>query len=107
MSSNIKLFYLYILSNTEADKYYVGQSSDPWKRLEWHNTNPGEKYTGKYNSWKLMAVFSISEERGVAVKIERFIKRQKSRKLIEKLINPNFEPTGVLAQLVRVPHMRD
>jgi putative endonuclease len=101
------MYYLYVLYTAEADKYYVGQSSDPWKRLEWHNTNSGDTYTGKYNSWELVAVFFVSEERAQAVKIERYIKRQKSRRLIEKLLNPNFELTGELAQLVRVPHVRD
>ncbi len=41
------------------------------------------------------------------MKIERFIKKQKSRILLEKLIDPNFEPSGFLAQLIRVPHVRD
>jgi len=41
-----------------------------------------------------------------AMKIEKFIKSQKNRKLIEKLI-AGGEFTGILAQLVRVPHVRD
>ena len=40
------------------------------------------------------------------MKIERFIKKQKSRRLIEKIvIGESLE--GKLAQLVRVPHVRD
>jgi putative endonuclease len=39
--------------------------------------------------------------------MEKYIKRQKSRNLLEKLIDPEFIPTGTLAQLVRVPHLRD
>jgi len=38
--------------------------------------------------------------------IEKFIKKQKSRTLIEKLITGG-EFFGILAQLVRVPHVRD
>ena len=34
--------------------------------------------------------------------LEKFIKKQKSSKLIEKLIEPGFVPQGHLAQLVRV-----
>jgi hypothetical protein len=38
--------------------------------------------------------------------LENFIKKQKSMKLIEKLINPNFILTDVLAKLV-IPYLRD
>src|SRR5690625_1695004 len=97
------MFYLYILYSEISDKYYVGSSEDPWKRLVGHNTNPKTTYTSKHRPWKLKAVFEAGETRGEAVKIERIIKKQKSRKLIEKLIEPGFKPTGKLAQLVRVP----
>jgi hypothetical protein len=36
-----------------------------------------------------------------------FIKKQKSRKLLEKLCEIDYKPTGKLAQLVRIPHMPD
>jgi putative endonuclease len=38
--------------------------------------------------------------------MEKFIKKQKSRKLIEKLIG-GTEVNGILAQLVRVPQVCD
>jgi putative endonuclease len=101
------MFFLYILFNEENDIYYVGSSQDPWNRLLQHNSNTGDKYTGKYKNWKLVAVFEVSKSRGDAIKIERFVKKQKSRKLILQLINLEFKPVGLLAQLVRVPHMRD
>jgi len=54
----------------------------------------------------LTAVFEVSESRGDADKIEKFIKRQKSKNLIAKIIDPTFKGTGILAQLVRVSHVR-
>lgn len=40
------------------------------------------------------------------MKTERFLKRQKTKAILQKLING--EPLyGILAQLVRVPHVRD
>jgi putative endonuclease len=45
----------------------------------------------------LKAVFQVSENRGDALLIEKFIKRQKSKKLLLKLIEPEFIPTGDLA----------
>jgi putative endonuclease len=101
------MFYIYIIYSNTAEKFYVGHSENPWDRLVQHNENEGDKYTGKYQNWELKAVFQVSENRGEALSIEKFIKRQKSKKLLLKLIEPDFVPTGDLAQLVRVPYVRD
>jgi putative endonuclease len=85
----------------------VGHSEDPWKRLEQHLTNSGDKYTGSYHDWELRGVFEVSVIRGEADRIEKFIKRQKSRVFIERILEPGFKGVGVLAQLIRVPHVRD
>jgi putative endonuclease len=95
----IDMYYLYILYNSEIDKYYVGHSSDPWRRLEEHNSEDNKTFTRKYKNWKLIAVFEVSENKGDADKLEKFIKI--------KLTDLNFIPKGKLAQLVRVPHVRD
>jgi len=55
----------------------------------------------------MLALFECGMSESQATIIERFIKKQKSRKLIELLCNPSFIPVGKLAQLVRVPHVRD
>jgi putative endonuclease len=96
------MFYIYIIYSNTAEKFYVGHSENPWDRLVQHNENEGDKYTGKYQNWELKAVFQVSENRGDALIIEKFIKRQKSKKLLLKLIEPEFIPSGDLAQLVRV-----
>jgi putative endonuclease len=101
------MYYLYILYSAEADKYYVGHSEYPWNRQQQHLTNNGTKYTGSYKDWEMVAILQVSENRGDAVRLEKFIKKQKSRNLILKLIDPNVPLTGTLAQLVRVPHVRD
>ena len=94
-------YYIYILYSNSIDRFYVGYSSNPWLRLEQHLSNSTDKYTGKAKDWTLKAVFEVSKSAGDAMKIERFIKKQKSRKLILQLCDPEFIPTGVLAQLVR------
>jgi putative endonuclease len=101
------MYYLYFLFSIQADRFYVGHSHDPWRRLQQHLTNNGDKYTASFKDWQLVAVFEVSHSRGDADKIEKFIKRQKSRTLIQKMIEPGFTGSGILAQLVRVPHMRD
>jgi len=101
------MYYLYFIYSATFGKYYIGSSADPWKRLVGHNTSDRNTFTSKYRPWVLVAVFEAGKKRSDAEKMERFIKKQKSKKLIEKLIESSFQPQGVLAQLVRVPHVRD
>ena len=101
------MFYIYILYGASSDKYYVGYSQDPWYRLEQHNTAWTTKYTGKLGEWMLAAVFEAGASRSEAMRLEEFIKRQKSRRLMERLTDPDFVPSRELAQLVRVPHAQD
>jgi putative endonuclease len=101
------MFYLYILYSSLSDIYYIGSSEDPWNRLLQHNTTDKDTFTSKHRPWNIVATFSCGPTRAEAVKIERWIKKQKSRKLIEKMIQTDFIPDGSLAQLVRVPHVRD
>ena len=105
--SAIFMYYIYIIYSNIADKFYVGYSDNPQRRLIDHNTKPFNTYTSKLRPWVLKAAFECGSIEGEAIKVERFIKKQKSRTLIEALIDPNFIPTGHLAQLVRVPDIRD
>ena len=88
-----------MIYSQSSDIYYIGYSSDPKKRLDQHNSNEGGKFTGKRSNWILKAVFEESDSRAETMKLEKFIKKQKSRVFIEKLIDPNFILTGQLAQL--------
>ena len=84
----------------------MGYSNDPQRRVLEHNTKPFNTYTSKHRPWNLAAAFECGHDEKKAIEIERFIKKQKSRKLIEMMIC-NSPLTGVLAQLVRVPDVRD
>ena len=102
------MYFIYILFSASTDKYYVGYTSEFNGRLRRHNSQEDfNTYTKKHRPWEVAALFSCGVLKSDAIKIERFIKKQKSRKLIEKLIDPCFIPDGDLAQLVRVPHLRD
>ena len=100
------MFYIYILYSESYNKYYVGHTNDIRRRLDEHNTNPLMTYTHKFGPWVVAACYEISKTRAVAMKVERYIKRQKSRKIIERLIQ-DPEYFKELAQLVRVPTCRD
>ena len=101
------MYYLYILYSVSSDRFYVGQSSDPWRRLEEHNTSPLDTYSSKHRPWIFKSIFGPIKSRSEAMNLEKFIKKQKSKSLIEKLVDPEFKPSGKLAPLVRVPHVRD
>ena len=84
------MHYLYILYSKSLDKYYVGETSDITLRLNQHFSG---FYRGSYTSqtadWekKLVVEFSnISQAR----KAEFYIKKMKSRKFIERLIEDSI-----------------
>ena len=100
-------YFVYILYSESSDKYYVGSTNNWTTRLDSHNNSDRITYTSKYRPWKLVAVFEAGNSRSEAMQIEKFIKKQKSRKFIERLVDPGFIPSGKLSQLVRVPHTRN
>jgi putative endonuclease len=100
------MYYIYILKSQAADISYVGYSETPFERLVQHNTKEHSTFSSKYKPWVMMALFETTSKTA-AIEMERFIKRQKSKILISKLIDPDFIPEGKLTRLVRVPHVRD
>jgi putative endonuclease len=102
------MYYIYILYSKASNKYYLGYTANPAHRLSQHNTQTHfNTFTAKHRPWSMEALFECSVSEGEAITIERFIKKQRSRRLIEQLIDPGFVPTDALAQLVRVPDVRD
>ena len=101
------MYYIYIIYSKTSDKFYIGYSHNPQRRVIEHNTKPFNTYTSKHRPWIIKAVFQCSLIEAGALRIEKFIKKQKSRVLIEKLADSNYIPTGYFAQLVRVPDIRD
>ena len=97
------MWFLYILHSNSSHIYYVGISQNPQKRLEQHNHSYKNNFTAKHRPWELKALFECGNTESQARIIETFIKKQKSKKLINTLCDPLFTPTGKLAQLVRVP----
>ena len=79
-------FYIYILYSKNSNLYYVGYTSNFEVRLSQHNTSENLTFTSKHRPWELKAVYSCGKVEAEAMKIEKFIKKQKSRVLIEKLI---------------------
>ncbi|MCC5912777.1 MAG: GIY-YIG nuclease family protein [Balneolaceae bacterium] len=79
------MHHTYIIYSSSRDRYYVGHTSyTPFQRVEQHNnastpsTIPGIPWTVVF-----CKPFTTKSE---AIRFELFIKRQKSRRFIKKLI---------------------
>ncbi|WP_430906462.1 GIY-YIG nuclease family protein [Maribacter sp. 2-571] len=81
------MHYLYILYSKKADRYYVGETPELDNRLRLHNQHHFKKgFTKAADDWKIVLSKECGSKRP-AVFLERFIKRMKSRKFIEKVCN--------------------
>ena len=80
------MFYVYILYSKIFDKYYVGHTNNPEQRLISHNTSEKNTYTSKYRPWIMVKLIEVPAGRGEAMKVEKFIKKQKSISFIKKII---------------------
>lgn len=80
------MFYIYILYSETFDKYYVGYTDNPQKRLIEHNEISINSYTSRYRPWCLVGQFEVGENRGLAMKVERHIKQQKSKSYIKDML---------------------
>ena len=78
-------FYTYIIFSASLNKFYIGSTSDIEERIVRHNQK-SKGFTGNKSDWIL--VYSESfKSREEAIEREFQIKKWKSRKMIEKLIN--------------------
>ena len=80
---------VYVLHSPRYDKYYVGQSSDPHRRLNYHNTIE-KGFTARYRPWELVykrRCKTASESR----ELERKIKSWKSKVRIRELVEGRIE----------------
>ena len=78
------MYYTYIIYSKTIDKYYVGSCQDVQERLKDH-LNSRSKYTKRTKDWELK-YFETSSSRSDAYQREIQIKKMKSRKYIESLI---------------------
>jgi putative endonuclease len=84
------MFYVYILYSEAHDKFYVGHTENYKLRLEQHNTSEKFAYTSTYRPWTLAACFEAGNSRNEAIKIEKQIKKLKSKIMISRIIEGNL-----------------
>jgi len=82
----------YILFSQKLNKYYIGITTDDIQaRILKHNSAYyGSRFTSIANDWELQLVLNC-DSYSIARKIELYVKRMKSRKFIEKIINDQKE----------------
>ncbi|MBJ2173935.1 GIY-YIG nuclease family protein [Aureibaculum sp. A20] len=78
--------YLYIIYSNSIDKYYVGETNNLKERLIKHNEHLYKKSFTKIASDWNYALTMECQNRQDAVSLEKFIKRMKSKKFIQKII---------------------
>jgi putative endonuclease len=81
-------YFLYILYSESIDHYYIGISENPELRLQRHNTFK-TGWTKQGRPWKLVFTREF-ESKQTAAKWENWIKRQKNRPVIEKIVLGQF-----------------
>ena len=84
----IRMIYkVYILQSSVDGSYYYGYTHDLEKRLLQHN-HAKTGYSARKLPWKLVYNESFNEK-AVAIRRERFLKNQKNRDFIKRLISAN------------------
>ena len=79
------MWYVYILYSKKIDRFYTGVTDNiPW-RIYRHNHGWG-RYTRRGIPWKLEYTESFATKTQ-ALQREKYIKRRKSRKYLETLLN--------------------
>ena len=78
-------YYLYILQSLSADKFYIGVSENPDRRLVYHNSIE-KGFTSRYRPWKLVFTQAF-DSKSDALKAERKLKSWKSKVMIRKVIS--------------------
>jgi putative endonuclease len=86
----VKIFYLYILHSCKDGTYYIGHTGDLKKRIHWHNAGYSLSTKAK-RPWKLVYQ-EIYQTKSDAQKREYELKRKKSRKYIEFIIQGIAQP---------------
>ncbi|MBK7370144.1 MAG: GIY-YIG nuclease family protein [Saprospiraceae bacterium] len=81
--------FVYILFSEKCNRYYIGYSSDPEKRLQERHNQGYVKATRNCKPYVLKKMKSFPSEME-AINEERRIKSYKSRTYLEKLIIENW-----------------
>jgi len=86
------MYYVYVIWNKEAKKYYIGQTNDLEKRISQHNDphNTYSKYTKRYQGlWKLIYYEEYAARKEAKTR-EKYLKNSRGREFIKNKILSNL-----------------
>ena len=79
------IHFVYIIYSQSVNRFYVGQTINPSKRLEQHKSHFYKNSSTKIaDDWELFLVIECISKKQ-ALKLEQFIKNMKNRKFYIKL----------------------
>ena len=79
------MHFVYILQSDKDKSYYIGETPDTVKRVKFHNEGK-QRYTKTRMPWKLVYTEKYLNRHEAIIR-EKKIKKKKSRKYIEWLID--------------------
>ncbi len=80
--------WVYILKSINFDRYYIGSSSNPEKRLYEHNSGK-TKSIKAFCPWVLVFKQQFNS-RAEAVRVENKLKKYKSKKIIKQIVSDQY-----------------
>ena len=80
------MFWVYILQSQTTGRYYIGYTANLEDRLSRHNRGLTQTTRKLKGPWSIVYKESFANKTD-ALKREKYIKRWKDRKFLEKLIN--------------------
>jgi predicted GIY-YIG superfamily endonuclease len=81
------MYFVYILqSEADPERYYVGVTTDVWRRLAEHNAGINV-HTNKFKPWKLIAAVMFPDKLK-AEEFEAYLKTGSGRAFCKKHLTP-------------------
>ncbi len=97
------IFFTYILHSKTKNKFYVGATNNLSRRISEHNSGQS-KSTKHGKPWELVFVATF-ENFSDARKLETRIKKMKSKKFIQELINSDLNQINLFKHSVARPDL--
>ena len=84
------MYDVYVIYNSAASKYYIGQTEDIARRLSEHNDHTYKSYTSRFpGEWKLIHKESVAT-RSEALQREKSLKTGRGREFVRSIIQINL-----------------
>ena len=81
--------FVYILQSEDNDRYYIGRSKTPEKRLQHHNSTSAG-FTARHRPWELVFTQEFPTKESAAA-AEQLIKDWKSRKMTRYVVEGKIQ----------------